>query len=564
LANYVYNNIQYFILPVQVTNKNLQLPPSLIGAGLLGAGAFAYAGWNALSDKPATTTKDGNDGVSVTEGVEEVKEDSGKVADQDFNVYEEAKTSTPPSTAMMNDETNEPKMGTGLENDHTFAEEEEETGNLSHHDMQGPAAENKDDEEQQQLHAPIIVDSKDVLGVIEEVFQQPTDEALEVGGSLRERDTDNGPENYYYTESQSETITRASTALTGLSAELLEVLGLSAIDVTPAGLLSKSALSDWESFPARHTQAVADSETLTRILKRIGHHVEAQLEKGREEVVEARGEVEAARAAIVEQSERFRSVLAESLAQAEKRHESKLQLQAEALKMSHSETLLRERAQRQEVLDGLRIKLNALQAALTQRTGIANESSKAHSLAQGAFALRTALREGSFVRAEEAVQNIAKVSDDPLVVVATKTFDPLLASTHSLPTRLQLIQELRQDVKRVARELVVFPNSHGKIPGFLSVTVAKAAAFLKVDERCDVNAERVGLGIDSALSKVEADMVAGRLVSAARNLEEATYGTAAAWAVKDWVAKVKARAAAEQLAAIVEASAIASTLEWIA
>lgn len=523
-----------------------------MGAGLLGAGAFAYAGWSALSDK----SKPGEEG----------------------DRFREEQPSGFDDGSIINGEDGGPQDGPDIAADVERSEEEEEKSQSiqefknqdgSEHflgdtdnDNNSNATEKVEEDEEEQ--PPVIVDSRDVLGVIEEVFKQPTEQVL---GSAGNGGLEGTPSDTPLTsEPPSEALSQASTALSGLSTDLLQILGVSSMDITPAGLLSKASPSDWESFSARHTQAVADAETLACLLKQIGHNVENQLQRAHEEVMEARGDAEAARLEIAKQSDGFKRVLAEALAQAEKAYETKLQMQLQALKVSNSEAMVRERAERQEMLDGLRLKLNALHAALSQRSGIAKESSKAHALAQGSFALRTALRDGSFARAEEALRRIMASSDDPLVLLATKSLHPILESTKSLPTRLQLVQELRKDVKRVARELVVFPT--GKIPGFLSIGVAKTAALLKLDETNGFGpADSVSGGsggIDSALSKVETDMIAGRLVLAARKMEEATNGTAASWAVKDWVSRVKARAAAEQVAAVVEASAIASTMEWVA
>ena len=536
-----------------------------MGAGLLGAGAFAYAGWSALSDKSKPGEEgdrfreeqpSGFDDGSIIDGEDGSPQDGPDIA-ADVERSEEEEEKSQSIQEFENQGGSEHFLGdTDNDNNSNATEKVEE----EQQEQEGQ----EEQEEQEEEQPPVIVDSRDVLGVIEEVFKQPTEQVL---GSVGNGGLEGTPSDTPLTsEPPSEAISQASTALSGLSTDLLQVLGVSSMDITPSGLLSKASPSDWESFSARHTQAVADAETLARLLKQIGHNVENQLQRAHEEVMEARGDAEAARLEIAKQSDGFKKALAEALAQAEKAYETKLQMQLQALKVSNSEAMVRERAERQEMLDGLRLKVNALHAALSQRSGIAKESSKAHALAQGSFALRTALRDGSFTRAEEALQRIMASSDDPLVLLATKSLHPILESTKSLPTRLQLVQELRKDLKRVARELVVFPT--GKIPGFLSIGVAKTAALLKLDETNGFGpADSVSGGsggIDSALSKVEGDMIAGRLVLAARKMEEATNGTAASWAVKDWVSRVKARAAAEQVAAVVEASAIASTMEWVA
>ncbi len=79
-------------------------------------------------------------------------------------------------------------------------------------------------------------------------------------------------------------------------------------------------------------------------------------------------------------------------------------------------------------------------------------------------------------------------------------------------------------------------------------------------ERGKAAAEMAGGGIDHSLAVVQCELVDGKLLKAAEDLEAAVQGTAAAAEVANWVQQVRLRVLAEQTAQLLQAHASAVTV----
>jgi hypothetical protein len=356
----------------------------------------------------------------------------------------------------------------------------------------------------------------------------------------------------------SDSLASASATLSGIDPDVLTILGLHA-DLTAAGLLADAAKSgsgpgdNWEEYAYRHKQAESDAEVLGSLLDAAAKNVKKQLEAAQTAAIAGHEEAEEARKEAAAQAERFRSALADALKKAEEGHRVQMNQQAEKLANAHAEMTVRERVERQQIVDDLRKKLSALERALEKRGDAARGSTTAHRMAQGAFALQETLEKGGKV--DQAVDYLlSSCGSDPLITAAVRA----LPRGKRISTPVQLTEEFTA-VEKVAKELSLLPAGHG---GMLSAAVAKLVSKLKLKETTVISSSGglSGSGIDAKLGQVEAEIIHGRYTQAAKKLEEAVQGTAAEVAVRDWVEAARARAAAEQAVAVVEAHAATATL----
>ena len=355
----------------------------------------------------------------------------------------------------------------------------------------------------------------------------------------------------------SDSLASAAATLAGVDPEILNILGLHA-DMTAAALLAAATKSgsgpgdNWEEYAYRHKQATSDAEVLGVLLDSAAQHVKKQLSAAQAAALAGHEEAEQAKKAAAAQTERFRSALTEALKRAEEGHIVQMNQQAEKLANAHAEMTVRERVERQKIIDELRKKLGALERALEKRADAARGSTAAHRVAQGAFALQETLEKGGKV--DNAVEYLTEAcGGDPLVRAAVRA----LPRGKSILSPVQLADEFTA-VEKAAKELSLLPAGHG---GMLSAAVAKLVSKLKLKEKNpQILNESYPSGIDGKLGEIESEVVHGRYTQAARKLEEAVQGTAAAVAVKDWVEAARARAAAEQAVAVVEAHAATAAL----
>ncbi|KAL4515712.1 hypothetical protein Ndes2437B_g07135 [Nannochloris sp. 'desiccata'] len=359
----------------------------------------------------------------------------------------------------------------------------------------------------------------------------------------------------------SDSLASASATLAGVSPDVMNILGLHA-DLTAAGLLSDAVKNgvgpgdNWEEYAYRHKQAESDAEILASLLDSAAQHVKKQITAAQAAARAGRTEAEEIKKEAAAQAELFRDALRDALKKAEEGHRVQMNQQAEKLANAHAEMTVRERVERQKIVDDLRKKLGALERALEKRGDAARGSTRAHRMAQGAFALQEVLDKGGKV--DGAVEYLTTAcGSDPLISAAARA----LPRGKRILTPTQLTDEF-DAVERVAKELSLLPAGHG---GMLSAAVAKMVSKLKLKEKPNsysqvLNGNGTNVGIDAKLGEIEAEVVNGRYTQAAKNLEEAVQGTAAALAVKDWVEAVRARAAAEQAVAVVEAHAATAAL----
>jgi hypothetical protein len=359
----------------------------------------------------------------------------------------------------------------------------------------------------------------------------------------------------------SDSLASASATLAGVSPDILKILGLHA-DLTAAGLLADAVKNgvgpgdNWEEYAYRHKQAESDAEILASLLDSAAQHVKKQITAAETAAIAGYEEAEEVKKEAAAQAERFHDALRDALKKAEEGHRVQMNQQAEKLANAHAELTVRERAERQKTVDELRKKLGALERALEKRGDAARGSNTAHRMAQGAFALQQVLDKGG--KADEAVEYLVSVcGSDPLISAAARA----LPRGKIILTPVQLTDEF-DAVERVAKELSLLPAGHG---GLLSAAVAKMVSKLKVKEKPNSYSQVLygggtNGGIDAKLGEIEAEVINGRYTQAAKNLEDAVQGTAAAVAVRDWVEAARARAAAEQAVAVVEAHAATAAL----
>jgi hypothetical protein len=279
--------------------------------------------------------------------------------------------------------------------------------------------------------------------------------------------------------------------------------------------------------------------------------VRSQLAAAADAAAEGRAAAAAARRAAADQAARIQAHVEEGARRADEAARAAARLQAQRMEVRHAESTARERAERQAALDALRLRVGALGAALGRRGEAARAGHEAQQLAQGAFGLGDALARGAPVDAPAAYLRAA-CAGDALVEAAVAA---LPGGGGPVPTREQLGAEFAR-AARAARELSALPAGRG---GLLSVAAAKLGAKLKVGEAEPLASALPGGGVDRALAAAQARLAAGDLLAAARGLEGAAAGTAAAPAVAGWVRAARRRAAAEQAAALLEAHAAALT-----
>ena len=302
-----------------------------------------------------------------------------------------------------------------------------------------------------------------------------------------------------------------------------------------------------EAAEAAAEQTAALANRLERAERRVANLVEALERAG------AEAEAEAAAAAEQAQADAAR-LLAE---------------QAEAHAIAAAEMANKERVQRAEALDEVRMRLGAVKQALDVTAAAAHRSHAVNRLSQSVFALSAAAAAGQplaeelgQVRAAAAGLTGAPGETDVLVdaVLAGVSAE---AAKAGVPTEAALGDRL-SDVNRAARALVLVPRGGG---GVLAHAAAAAAAWFRVGERqrggmANEGATRGGEGVEAALAAAAAAMSEGRMAEAADAVEAGVAGTAAAAAVEGWVADARERQRLELALSVLRshASAVASSL----
>jgi len=587
------------------SSSSWQLHPSvpvdvrLLGAGALGAGALLYS----LSG--------GGDG-------DDKKKSAGEAEQTEENVFVIEEESTTPVEETNNQPEDSQQSNFDISSSPAAEPEPEAPAAAQKEEEEEKSKADKDEEEE----PPIVVDSHKVLRLIEDIYSKPAEQMLSedaaavdetknddnAAKTARDNEQDiqaaqvaitsaisenaaesissdivkaskgldamnpsSSPPSSPHTPLSShppssptpvsDSLASASATLAGVNPDVLNILGLQA-DLTAAGLLSDAVKNgvgpgdNWEEYAYRHKQAESDAEILASLLDSAARHVRHHMAAAQTAVIAGQEEAEEVKKEAAAQAERFRDALRDALKTAEEGHRLQMNLQAEKLANAHAEITVRERAERQKIVDELRKKLNALERALEKRGDAVRGSTTAHRMAQSAFALQEVLDRGG--KADKAVEYlISSCGSDPLISAAAR----VLPRGKVILTPGQLADEF-DAVERVAKELSLLPAGHG---GMLSAAVAKMVSKLKLKERPNaysqvLNGGTTNGGIDAKLGEIEAQVINGRYSQAAKNLEEAVQGTAAAVAVRDWVEAARARAAAEQAVAVVEAHAATAAL----
>ena len=341
-------------------------------------------------------------------------------------------------------------------------------------------------------------------------------------------------------------------------------------------------------------QATEDSKAFAEELDRREKRFAAEL-AGREAILTAEHAEAAAAAAAqtsaladeIERSERRVASLASALEQAGVEAEAAavkaaeeaaadtarlLEEQSALHAAAAAEVLVKERVQRAEALDEVRMRLGAVKEVLDVNANNLKRSHAANRLSLAVFSLASAAAAGApladevaQVRAAVGIAEGNKEEDhetDALVAAVLGTI-PLTskAAKAGVPTAAELADRL-VDVNRAARSLVLVPGGGG---GLFAHAAAYAASWFRVGERWTGGGSGGGGGgggVEAALAAAAVEMAEGRLAGAADVLESGLEGTAAAAAVAGWVADARERQRLELALTVLRshASAVASSL----
>lgn len=217
-----------------------------------------------------------------------------------------------------------------------------------------------------------------------------------------------------------------------------------------------------------------------------------------------------------------------------------LREQAAAHAEACAEMIVKERVQRAEALDEVRMRLGAVKEVLDVNTENLRKSHFSNRLSLAVFSLASAAADGApladGVAQVRAAAAAAPEKGDALVLAVLASVSTAAAKS-GVPTTGALADRL-VDVNRAARALVLVPGGGG---GILAHAAAAAASWFRVGERWRGAASGPGGGVEGALATAAAAMAEGRLAGAADALEAGVEGTAAAAAVAGWVADARER-----------------------
>ncbi|KAK3250894.1 hypothetical protein CYMTET_39751 [Cymbomonas tetramitiformis] len=212
----------------------------------------------------------------------------------------------------------------------------------------------------------------------------------------------------------------------------------------------------------------------------------------------------------------------------------------------------KERIDRAEQLDGLRLQVNALEDVLSRRWQERKGSVDTHNLAGAVMAVEASMSSGKALG--PAVSALAGQCEGDVLVHAAIDSLPPSVREHGVMSKAQLLESL-EEVKPAARELVLIPS--GSSAGPITMVVARVAAALRVRE--DAGS---GGSIESTLARVQGLIAADEVVAAAAELEDACKGTAAAPIVGEWVKAARERALVDQTLSVLQAQAITLTAAY--
>eukprot|EP00798_Chlamydomonas_sp_ICE-L_P016270 gene16270-22450_t len=323
-------------------------------------------------------------------------------------------------------------------------------------------------------------------------------------------------------------------------------LGIS-LDLSPAGLVQFSqerghgAGEDQEGYRNRHSQAVSDSEFITNAMLQAEEFHKKEVERLMALAGSNEEKLEKVRRVAQASAERMQRQLKEHQLLAKESRLAEVKLTEKKVSLHAREAWVQERKDRLSKLDTIRIQVGALSQVHEARAAQQASSRGNHALTLGLVGLATALDQGKPL-APHVSALAAGSTEEPLIQMVLSSF-PEDAVTNGIPTRSQLEYQLRS-MKLSVAAMAYFPSGSG---GILSHLMASIAVRMKIDETEAVQhlAEEDG-GLPAALAQAEHSLKEGKLTDAAHAISKAAEGTAAAAAVKQWVASARARASADQ------------------
>eukprot|EP00884_Botryococcus_braunii_P014394 jgi/Botrbrau1/22956/Bobra.0030s0028.1 len=314
--------------------------------------------------------------------------------------------------------------------------------------------------------------------------------------------------------------------------------------------MGKGAKDNWEEFDHRLKQADLDASVFKSILQRVKDFHQVEVERLRSQAALADEKAAAAEAVAARAIREARETINESYMAFQRKAEDIAKAAEKSKEMEVAEGVAVARSEALGLVDKVRLEVNALSRAFSQRSEERRSSHTAHKLATGTFALEAAFDAGSPLKPELDLL-AAGAGKDPLVSAALASIPPDAAS-QGVASREELQAEWPR-VSQRARRLGLIQEGQG---GLLSVGLASIAAWLKVPEvHMEGETSDAPSSIDEAVAKAGLALQRGDLLAAADTLERVTKGTAAASSVGPWVEAARSRAVTEQAVRLLQAHA---------
>jgi len=438
--------------------------------------------------------------------------------------------------------------------------------------------------------AMVAVDSHHVLGTLESVLTKSGEEMLRedeeavrnstlivsTHGDADDRDhdpnmTNTDKENDYKAATMAISTAMADTAadsvMSGMSHDVPNTKGtieerskdmqyddvdytLTASDLLAEAMKRRKELQeDWEEYSARHRQAEADVVTLQYLLKE-------RVDPLKKRIDELESEKEELNTAMKQQTTMFKKRMHTTLSNIEAMQKELLHAQANALAIGHEREITRERVKRQEAVDSVRLQLDAFATALKRHSDRALKAQDAHSISKAVFIIQNALESNGVITKEEmkSLDSLESIhSDDGLVQVALQALSSFVEKGRMVKSREQLIAEFEHKVKKSIRELSYIPKGSG---GMVSSLVAKIASKLKVDEQPRTHQDGLTAPtVDVTIANTVQNLVDGEIIEATETLSRGLHGTAAEYAVRDWLSDARNTVEAHQALKLLQAHA---------
>jgi hypothetical protein len=326
----------------------------------------------------------------------------------------------------------------------------------------------------------------------------------------------------------------------------------------------KELQEDWEEYSARHRQAEADVITLQYLLKE-------RVEPLKKRIDELESEKEELNAAMKQQTAMFKKRMHTTLSNIEAMQKELLHAQANALAIGHEREITRERVKRQEAVDNVRLQLDAFATALKRHSDRARKAQDAHTISKAVFTIQDAFDSNGLLAKKEmqALDSLKSIhGDDGVVQVAVQALSNFVENGKRVKSREQLIAEFEHNVKKTIKELSYIPKGYG---GMVSSLVAKIASKLKVDEQprmppvvgTDQPDGSTAFTVDAAIASTVQNLLDGEIIEATETLLRGLQGTAAEYAVRDWLTDARNTVEAHQALKLLQAHASCISSQFI-